>query len=112
MTEKTTQHASRSFRDAYGILQGHAETLRRQDEPNIDDLLTIVTESVEAYRLCKERIDAVEAALKAALDGVATPAAAESGKGPPPGSGAAPPRGSPRAPPAPAAENSDDDAPF
>ena len=62
--------AQRTFRDAYGILQKHAETLRNQNEPNIDDLLTIVTESVDAYKLCKERIDAVEAALKAALDGV------------------------------------------
>jgi len=61
--------AQRSFKDAYGVLQKHAETLRVQDEPNIDDLLTIVTESVDAYKVCKERIDAVEAALKAALDG-------------------------------------------
>lgn len=59
----------RTFKDAYGVLQNHAETLRDQNEPNIDDLLTIVTESVDAYKVCKERIDAVEAALKAALDG-------------------------------------------
>jgi len=59
----------RSFKEAYGVLQRHAETLRDQAEPNIDDLLTIVQESVEAYGVCKERIDAVEAALKAALDG-------------------------------------------
>jgi len=59
----------RTFRDAYGVLQRHAETLRDQSEPNIDDLLTIVNESVEAYKVCKQRIDAVEAALKAALDG-------------------------------------------
>ena len=71
MTEKT-------FREAFGVLQQHAETLRDQAEPNIDDLLTIVQESVEAYGVCKERIDAVETALKAALDGagVGTPAAA------------------------------------
>ena len=36
------------FRDAYGVLQRHAETLRNQQEPNIDDLLNIVTESVGA----------------------------------------------------------------
>ncbi len=66
----------RTFRDAYGVLQQHAETLRDQTEPNIDDLLTIVAESVEAYRICKERIDAVEAALKAALDGVGSTAGA------------------------------------
>lgn len=58
-----------TFRDAYGVLQRHAETLREQNEPNIDDLLTIVTESVAAYKVCKARIDAVDAALKAALEG-------------------------------------------
>ena len=56
-----------SFRDAYGVLQRHAETLRNQQEPNIDDLLNIVTESVDAYKVCKERIDAVEKALAYAL---------------------------------------------
>ena len=56
-----------SFRDAYGVLQRHAETLRNQQEPNIDDLLNIVTESVDAYKVCKERIDAVEKALAHAL---------------------------------------------
>ncbi|MEH3084949.1 MAG: hypothetical protein PGN26_00035 [Xylophilus ampelinus] len=61
--------AAASFRQAYDLLQSHAETLRRQFEPNIDDLLTIVNESVGAYKLCKERIDAVEQALEAALSG-------------------------------------------
>lgn len=58
-----------TFREAYGVLQQHAETLREQQEPNIDDLLKIVTESVAAYKVCKTRIDAVEEALKAALEG-------------------------------------------
>ena len=62
------QAPAQTFREAYGVLQQHAETLRDQDEPNIDDLLTIVTESVAAYKVCRQRIDAVEAALKAALD--------------------------------------------
>ncbi len=56
-----------SFRKAYGVLQQHAETLRRQSEPNIDDLLRIVNESVEAYAVCKNRIDAVEKALEKTL---------------------------------------------
>ena len=64
MTEKT-------FKQAYGVLQQHAETLRNQQEPNIDDLLTIVTESVAAFNVCKERIDAVEKALEQALSGAA-----------------------------------------
>ena len=68
----------RSFRDAYGVLQRHAQTLREQAEPNIDDLLTIVTESVAAYNVCKVRIDAVEAALKVALDSAGVGAAVPS----------------------------------
>lgn len=58
-----------TFRDAYDILQRHAATPREQDEPNIDDLLDIVNESVAAYKMCKQRIDAVEKALEEALVG-------------------------------------------
>jgi exodeoxyribonuclease VII small subunit len=66
--------ASKTFKEAYGVLQQHAQTLRTQQEPNIDDLLSIVTESVDAYKVCKERIDAVEKALEKALgDTGATP---------------------------------------
>ena len=61
--------AEKTFKQAYGVLQKHAETLRNQQEPNIDDLLTIVTESVDAYKVCKERIEAVEKALEHALSG-------------------------------------------
>ena len=60
MTQKT-------FKEAYGTLQRHAQTLRDQQEPNIDDLLNIVTESVAAYKVCQTRIDAVEKALEKAL---------------------------------------------
>jgi exodeoxyribonuclease VII small subunit len=60
-----------TFKQAYGVLQTHAETLRNQEEPNIDDLLKIVNESVAAYKVCKERIDAVEKALEQALAPVA-----------------------------------------
>ena len=63
---------AKTFREAYGVLQGHAETLREQQEPNIDDLLKIVTESVDAYKVCKERIDAVEKALEKALSDAGT----------------------------------------
>ncbi len=83
MTEKT-------FREAYGVLQRHSETLRNQREPNIDDLLTIVTESVQAYQVCKARIDAVEQALEKALGaaGVEPPASVPGSAGQ--GSGTAP----------------------
>lgn len=58
-----------TFKESYGILQRHAEALRKQSEPNIDDLLRIVEESVAAYKVCQERIDAVETALEKALGG-------------------------------------------
>ena len=57
-----------TFKDAYGTLQLHAQSLREQTEPNIDDLLTVVTESVAAYKVCQTRIDAVEKALEKALN--------------------------------------------
>jgi exodeoxyribonuclease VII small subunit len=59
-----------TFKDAYAVLQKHAETLRTQKEPDIDSLVTVVTESVAAYKVCKTRIDAVERALKDALGSV------------------------------------------
>jgi len=62
--------SQQTFKQAYETLQKHAETLRAQQEPNIDDLLTIVTESVSAYNVCKERIDAVEAAMEQAFSRV------------------------------------------
>jgi exodeoxyribonuclease VII small subunit len=57
----------KTFKEAYATLQKHAQTLRSQQEPDIDNLTTIVSESVEAYKVCKERIDAVEKALEQAL---------------------------------------------
>ena len=62
---------AKTFKEAYGVLQKHASALRDQREPNIDDLLQVVTESVAAYEVCSERIDAVEKALEAALGGEA-----------------------------------------
>lgn len=58
-----------TFKEAWGVLQRHASTLRNQSEPNIDDLLRIVTESVQAYKVCQSRVEAVEKALEEALKG-------------------------------------------
>ena len=76
--------ATTTFKEAYGMLQQHAQTLRDQQEPNIDDLLTIVTESVAAYKTCQERIDAVEKALEKALSdmGAAPKEVVRAGKAP------------------------------
>jgi exodeoxyribonuclease VII small subunit len=61
VTEQTT------FRQAYDVLSRHAQALREQTEPNIDDLLAIVRESMDAYRVCQARIKAVEHALRETL---------------------------------------------
>ena len=48
-------------------------SVRNSSEARGQDLLRVVTESVSAYKVCRERIDAVEKALQAALgaDGAA-----------------------------------------
>jgi exodeoxyribonuclease VII small subunit len=56
-----------SFKDGFEALKRNAESLRAQSEPDIDQLLPIVEESIKAYGVCKERINAVEIALKEAL---------------------------------------------
>jgi len=55
------------FNKSYAILKANADLLRRQTDLDIDGLVPIVEKSAEAYRICKERIDAVRAALKAHL---------------------------------------------
>ena len=57
----------KTFKEAFTTLQRHAQTLRSQQEPDIDNLTRIVSESVAAFQVCKERIDAVEKALEEAL---------------------------------------------
>ena len=87
-----------TFKEAWGVLQKHAQTLRTQSEPNIDDLLGIVTESVQAYKVCQSRVEAVEKALEEALKGSGAERQAEPA---PPKQGLAK-----------AADASDDDVPF
>lgn len=66
------------FKQAWEVLNRHATTLRTQTEPNIDDLLGIVTESVQAYKVCISRVEAVEQALEEALRDSAEPRVARS----------------------------------
>lgn len=62
----------KTFKDAYAVLQKHAQALRSQQEPDIDNLTTMVTESLAAHKICKERIDAVEKALEESLGATQT----------------------------------------
>lgn len=109
-----------TFKESYGVLQRHAQTLREQREPNIDDLLQIVEESVSAFKVCQARIDAVEKALEKELGGEAAGSPvhaqvqAESESAPATVPSPAPRRASKAAPvpAAPAPQVSDDDIPF
>lgn len=40
-----------------------SELLESQEEPDIDNLMKIVEESMTAYKSCKSRVDAVQQAL-------------------------------------------------
>ena len=52
-----------SFIEGYEILKRNAELLDAQQEPDIDNLMKIVEESMAAYKACKTRVDAVQQAL-------------------------------------------------
>ena len=62
------ESTTHDFKQSYAVLQRHAVALRKQsNEPNIDDLLAIVQESMNAYEVCQTRINAVEMALNQVL---------------------------------------------
>ncbi|MHA3112899.1 exodeoxyribonuclease VII small subunit [Acinetobacter sp. ANC 4193] len=52
-----------SFKEGYDILKHNAELLESQEEPDIDNLMKIVEESMDAYKACKSRVEAVQQAL-------------------------------------------------
>lgn len=52
-----------TFKEGYEILKKNTELLESQEEPDIDNLMKIVEESMTAYKACKSRVDAVQQAL-------------------------------------------------
>lgn len=56
-----------TFKDGYEILKKNAELLETQEQPDIDNLMKIVEESMTAYKACKSRVDAVQQALNEAF---------------------------------------------
>ena len=52
-----------SFKEGYEVLKRNAELLESQQEPDIDNLMKIVQESMDAYKACKTRVEAVQQAL-------------------------------------------------
>ena len=55
---------SHSFNAAYEVLKNNAVLLSHQQEPDIDQLLPLVEESLKAYNICKARLEAVQQALE------------------------------------------------
>jgi exodeoxyribonuclease VII small subunit len=102
----------KTFKEAYEVLSRNAQVLRDQNEPNIDDLLRIVTESVEAYKVCQERIAAVDAALQTALKDTGEVAAVAPRASPAQRPVAAPPQAAQAPRPSTGFEDMDDDIPF
>jgi len=52
-----------SFKEGYGVLKKNAELMESHEEPDIDNLMNIVDESMVAYKACNSRVDAVQQAL-------------------------------------------------
>lgn len=61
------KNGPKTFKDAYDILQTNATLLQTQQEPDIDNLMTIVEESITAYKVCQNRIESVQQALDSAF---------------------------------------------
>ncbi len=53
-----------NFSTSYQQLNAIAQKLRNQTEPDIDALVPMVEEATQAYKQCKQRIEAVKLALK------------------------------------------------
>lgn len=53
-----------SFDAAFAVLENNAAKLRSGNQMQIDDLLPIVEQSTAAYKICKERLERVRAALQ------------------------------------------------
>ena len=63
---------SESFKENYQKLQEIAQTLSQSQEVDIDELVPMVDEATRAYNMCKQRIEAVEAALNKRLESEST----------------------------------------
>ena len=57
-----------SFDKAYAVLKRNADFLSSQQEPGIDRLLPLVEESMQAYSICKTRLEAIQQALAQHLE--------------------------------------------
>ena len=52
-----------TFKQHYGNLKAIAETMRTQQEPDIDTLIPQVDSALASYKVCKGRLDTVKKML-------------------------------------------------
>lgn len=62
MTQQST------YQTAYDTLKTNAQRLENSQNLDIDELTDLVEQSILAYKVCQERINAVEQALKASFE--------------------------------------------
>lgn len=62
--------SKKDYQSAYSTLQIAAERLENDPNIDIDELGDIVQEAISAYKICKERIDAVQQVLDEAFASV------------------------------------------
>ncbi|MDO4896867.1 MAG: exodeoxyribonuclease VII [Moraxella sp.] len=60
----------KNFQEAYEILKANAQSIENSDELDIDNLVATIEQSIDAYKVCLARIQAVECALDKAFDEV------------------------------------------
>ena len=61
---------SGSFNKNYRVLKETADWLSKQEEPDIDQLVPKVERAMQAYRICKDRLDRVKETLGQDLQGL------------------------------------------
>lgn len=57
-----------AYQAAYNTLKSNAQLLETSQNLDIDQLTDIIAQSIDAYKICQERINAVEQALKQSFE--------------------------------------------
>lgn len=61
------------YQTAYHTLKTNAQRLENSQNLDIDELTDIVEQSISAYKVCQERINAVEQALRLSFEKIDNP---------------------------------------
>lgn len=64
MTDNLPKASAENFSRSYDTLKTIAESLRNQREPNVDELIPMLEQATQAYKVCKSRLESVQLALK------------------------------------------------